>query len=52
MWLYRIYQIFIMMPLMLVATVVTALITIVASVLGAGRWGGYYHTKICTPSAR
>ncbi len=42
MWLYRIYQIFIMLPLMLVATVVTALITIVASVFGAGRWGGYY----------
>lgn len=41
MWLYRIYQIIIMLPLMLVATVLTALIAIVGSAIGLGRWSGY-----------
>lgn len=40
--LYRIYLVVIMMPLSLAATVLTALITIVASSLGGGRWWGYY----------
>lgn len=41
-YLYRIYQFIIMMPLMLVATVITALVTIIGSSLGGGRWWGYY----------
>ncbi|ROT08910.1 1-acyl-sn-glycerol-3-phosphate acyltransferase [Muribaculaceae bacterium Isolate-104 (HZI)] len=40
--LYRIYQIVIMLPLMLVATTLTALTVIVCSFLGAGKWAGYY----------
>lgn len=40
--LYRIYQLFIMAPVLLVATVLTALTVMAASVLGFGRWGGYY----------
>ena len=38
---YRIYQFVIMLPLMLVVTTITALITIVGSMLGAGKWAGY-----------
>lgn len=40
--LYRIYQILIMIPVMVVATIITALTTIIASLLGGGRWWGYY----------
>lgn len=43
---YRIYQICIMLPLMLVATTLTALITIVGSMLGAGKWAGYYPPAV------
>lgn len=39
--LYRIYQFVIMLPIMLVATVITALTTIIASLLGGGKWWGY-----------
>ncbi|MDE6651300.1 MAG: 1-acyl-sn-glycerol-3-phosphate acyltransferase [Paramuribaculum sp.] len=42
---YRIYQIVIMLPLMLVATVITAVTVIIGSMVGAGRWAGY-----CPPS--
>lgn len=41
-YLYRIYQCVIMLPVMLVATVITALIAIVGSMLGAGKWCGYW----------
>lgn len=40
--LYRIYQICIMLPLLLVATTLTALLTIIGSAFGGGRWWGYY----------
>lgn len=39
---YRIYQIFIMLPILLTATVITALVTIIGSALGGGRWWGYW----------
>lgn len=39
---YRIYQIFIMLPILLAATIVTALLTIIGSVLFGGRWWGYW----------
>ena len=41
-FLYRIYQIFIMAPLLLVATILTASITIILSMIGMGRWAGYF----------
>ncbi|MDE7026212.1 MAG: 1-acyl-sn-glycerol-3-phosphate acyltransferase [Paramuribaculum sp.] len=41
-YLYRIYQCVVMLPVLLVATVVTALIAIAGSMLGAGRWCGYW----------
>lgn len=40
--LYRIYQLFIMAPLMLVATFLAAVSTIIGCALGGGRWWGYY----------
>ena len=44
--LYRIYQFCIMLPLMLVATVIAAIITITACALGGGRWWGYWPAHI------
>lgn len=41
-YLYRVYQILIMCPLIVVATIVTAVITVIGSALGFGRWWGYY----------
>ncbi|MDE5837097.1 MAG: 1-acyl-sn-glycerol-3-phosphate acyltransferase, partial [Paramuribaculum sp.] len=43
---YRIYQIVIMLPLMLVATFITAIIVIIGSMTGAGRWAGYYPPSV------
>lgn len=40
--LYRVYQILIMCPLIVVATILTALSAIAGSALGYGRWWGYY----------
>lgn len=40
--LYRIYQLLVMLPVLLVATVLTAVVVILATVIGLGRWGGYY----------
>ncbi len=40
--LYRIYQVIIMAPILLVATILTASITIILSFLGLGRWAGYF----------
>ncbi len=44
--LYRIYQILIMAPVLLVATIVTSIITIACSALGMGRWAGYYPPRL------
>lgn len=41
-FLYRIYQILIMCPLIIVATVITAVVTVIGSALGFGKWWGYY----------
>ena len=39
---YRIYQILVMCPLIVAATIVTAVFTVAGSALGFGRWWGYY----------
>lgn len=39
---YRIYQIFIFCPVIIVSTIITALLTIAGSALGFGRWWGFY----------
>ncbi len=44
--LYCIYQLFIALPLLLVATVLTALFTSVGCLLGGGHFWGYYPPKI------
>lgn len=44
--LYRIYQIFVMIPLLLVATILAATVTIVCSMLGAQRSMGYWPGHI------
>lgn len=41
-FLYRIYQFLIMIPLIVVSTIITAVITVIGSALGFGRWWGYY----------
>lgn len=43
--LYRIYQVFIMIPVLVVATILTAVITIIGSALGMGHSWGYYPAK-------
>lgn len=42
MLIYRIYQILIMCPLIVVATIITAVVTVIGSAAGFGRWWGYY----------
>lgn len=44
--IYRIYQFLIMMPLMLVATILAALVTIIGCALGGGRLWGYWPAHI------
>lgn len=44
--LYRIYQLLIMGPILLVATILTALLTILGSAMGFGRSWGYYLPRI------
>jgi len=44
--LYYIYQIFIALPILLVLTILTALITIVGCTLGSAHFWGYYPGKI------
>lgn len=39
---YRIFQILFMLPVLLTATIITALITIIGSILFGGRWWGYW----------
>lgn len=46
MLIYRIYQILIMLPAVLILTVLTAVITIVGCMLGGGKWFSYYPAKI------
>lgn len=43
---YRIYQIFIMLPILLTATVITALLTAIGSILFGGKWWGYWPAHI------
>lgn len=43
---YRLYQIFIWAPILLVATILTACITIIGSMLGFGRSWGYYPPRL------
>ena len=45
-FLYRIYQIFIMMPLVVVLTLLTSITIIVATTLFGGRWWGYYPAVV------
>ncbi len=45
-YLYRIYQALIMAPLLLVATIITASVTIIGSMAGGGRWWGYWPAVI------
>lgn len=40
--LYRVYQVCIMAPIIVVVTIVTALLTVAGTVCGFGRWWGYY----------
>lgn len=42
MFFYRVYQIFIQIPLLLVATILTALTATILSAIGLGHWAGYY----------
>ncbi len=42
MFLYRIWQVVVMAPIVAVWTILTALFTFTACVLGGGRWAGYY----------
>ncbi len=44
--LYRIYQCIVMVPLMLVFTLITALLTAIGCMLGDGKWWGYYPAHI------
>lgn len=46
MLLYRLYQIFIMAPVLLAATIATALITAIGCVVFGGRWWGYWPAHI------
>ena len=44
--LYRIYQFIFMLPMVLVLTILTSLVTIIGCVLGGGRIFSYYPAKI------
>ncbi|MBD5198263.1 MAG: 1-acyl-sn-glycerol-3-phosphate acyltransferase [Bacteroidales bacterium] len=44
--LYRIYQVIIMAPLLLVSTAITAIVTATGSILFGGRWWGYWPPHI------
>lgn len=45
-FLYRIYQLLVMAPVLLVATILTASVTILFSALGMGRWAGYWFPHL------
>lgn len=44
--LYRIYQILVFCPIIIVSTIITAIITVIGSALGYARWWGYYPEVI------
>ena len=44
-YLYRIYQLFVALPLMILATLITALTSIIGCTLGDGHFWGYYPGK-------
>lgn len=44
--LYKVYQLFIALPIILVATVLTALVTIIGGFLGSAHFWGYYPGKL------
>ncbi len=46
MFLYRIYQIFIMLPLLVMLTIVCAVLTVVGCALGGARWWGYHPASL------
>lgn len=48
--LYYIYQICIALPILLVLTILTAIITTVGSLLGGAHFWGYYPGKIWSPT--
>ena len=43
---YRIYQILIMLPVLLTATIIAAILTTIGSILFGGRWWGYWPAHI------
>ncbi len=45
-FIYRIYQVCIVLPIFLVLTILTALVTTIGSILGNGSFWGYYPGKI------
>ena len=44
--LYRIYQFLIMIPILLVATIIAALVTIIGCIIGPGAFWGYYPARL------
>ena len=44
--LYRIYQICIMLPVLVVLTIICAIATVAGCALGGGRWWGYYPASL------
>lgn len=44
--LYRIYQFLIMIPILLVATIIAALVTIIGCMIGPGAFWGYYPARL------
>lgn len=44
--LYRIYQFLIMIPILLVATIIAALVTIIGCMIGPGSFWGYYPARL------
>lgn len=44
--LYRLYQLFVMLPLMLVATSLTAVVTALGCMIFGGKWWGYYPPMV------
>ena len=45
-YLYRIYQLLICLPILLVASILTSVITVLGCMLGNGHFWGYYHGKL------
>ena len=45
-WIYRLYQLVIALPLLLIATLLTSIVTIVGCMAGGGKWWGYYPSVV------